>query len=163
MRISIVLAVLAAVVVLTVVLIVGQTLLQPNLPLIIQAGFSLETITPNADGSADVSEFSYTLSRNARISLMFEADDGTAYVFRQDEPRTAGEKSVLFSGVVDGYTLPDEIISGTIERRLIPDGRYTWRLQAQAPSFSSVPGRSLTSFTCTCFCLLRASWAFFCS
>lgn len=131
MRISIVLAVLAAVVVLTVVLIVGQTLLQPNLPLIIQAGFSLETITPNADGLADVTEFSYTLSRNARISLMFEADAGTAYVFRQDEPRTVGEKSVLFSGVVDGYTLPDETISGIIERRLIPDGRYTWRLQAQ--------------------------------
>lgn len=131
MRISIVLAVLAAVVVLTVVLVVGQTLLQPNLPLITQAGFSLETITPNADGLADVTEFSYALSRNARIWLVFEADDGTAYVFRQDEPRTAGEKSVLFSGVVDGYTLPDETISGIIERRLIPDGRYTWRLQAQ--------------------------------
>jgi len=131
MRISIVLAVLAAVVVLTFVLVVGQTVLQPNLPLITQAGFSLETITPNADGLADVTEFSYSLSRNARISLVFEADDGTAYVFRQDEPRTAGEKSVLFSGVVDGYTLPDETISGIIERRLIPDGRYTWRLQAQ--------------------------------
>lgn len=131
MRISIVLAVLAAVVVLTFVLVVGQTVLQPNLPLITQAGFSLETITPNADGLADVTEFSYSLSRNARIWLVFEADDGTAYVFRQDEPRTAGEKSVLFSGVVDGYTLPDETISGIIERRLIPDGRYTWRLQAQ--------------------------------
>ncbi len=131
MRISIVLTALVAVVVLVVVLVGGQALLQPNLPLIIQAGFSLETITPNADGEADVTEFSYTLSRNARISLVFEGDSGTSYVFRDNEPRTAGEKKVLFSGVVDGFILPDETISGIVERRLIPDGHYTWRLQAQ--------------------------------
>lgn len=131
MRISILVTVIAAVVVLAVVLVAGQALLQPDLPLIQEAGFSLETITPNADGDADVTEFSYTLSRNAQVSLYFAAEDGTTYYFRKDEQRTPGDKSVLFSGVVDGFTLAGETISGQVERRLIPDGNYTWHLVAQ--------------------------------
>jgi len=37
---------------------------------------------------------------------------------------------VEFSGIVDGYTLPGESIAGTIERRLIPNDRYTWTIEA---------------------------------
>jgi len=130
MRISLWLTVMVALVVLGVVLVVGQSLLQPNLPLITDATFSLDTITPNADGDKDVTAFTYSLSRNAKVSLRLENEDGTQYYFRKDEPRIADSYRVLFSGVVDGYTLPDEEIAGEVLRRLIPDGRYTWRLQA---------------------------------
>ena len=130
MRISIWLTIIVAVVVLGGVLFVGQAVLQPNRPLITSAGFTLDTITPNADGDSDITEFDYSLSRNAQISLSLEAEDGTQYYFRKDEARTPDNYQVLFSGVVDGFTLPGDKVEGEVLRRLIPDGRYTWRLQA---------------------------------
>jgi hypothetical protein len=128
MRIQLVIG--AAVVGMVVMLIVGRVLLQPNLPLITGAGFSPEIITPNADGDDDVTLFSYSLSRNARISLMLESEAGEIFVFRQDEARIADDYQVLFSGVVDGYVREGEEIAGAVLRRLIPDGEYTWRLTA---------------------------------
>ncbi len=130
MRITIWLTVIVALVVLIGVLVVGQAVLQPNLPLITEAGFSSDTITPNADGDSDVAEFSYSLSRNAKISLLLQNESGAQFYFRQDEDRIADTYRVLFSGVVDGYSLPDEQISGNVLRRLIPDGLYSWSLQA---------------------------------
>lgn len=113
------------------VLIVGQALLQPDLPLITAAGFTPQRISPNADGVDDVAIFEYELSRNARITLQFENTAGTRYVFREDESRVGGEYSVAFGGVVDGWTRPDEQVAGLVLRRLLPDGDYTWRLLAQ--------------------------------
>lgn len=130
MRISIVLTVVAAVVGLVVVILIGQAFVKPNLPLITEAVFSPEIITPNADGNSDVTVFSYSLSHNARVTLSFEAEDGTLYIFRQDQPRTPQDYRVEFSGVVDGYMRPGESIAGQVQRRLMPDGRYTWRLHA---------------------------------
>ena len=130
MRISIWLTIIVALIVLAGVLVAGQALLQPNLPLITDASFSLDTITPNADGDSDVTEFVYSLSRNAKISLILENEAGAQFYFRKDEDRIPNTYKVLFSGVVDGYTLPDEQISGNVLRRLIPDGRYSWSLQA---------------------------------
>jgi hypothetical protein len=40
---------------------------------------------------------------------------------------------VLFSGVVKGFTLPEETVHGTIETRLLPDGDYTWVIEATPP------------------------------
>ncbi|MBZ0300695.1 MAG: hypothetical protein K8J31_13180 [Anaerolineae bacterium] len=128
MRIQLVIG--AALVGMIIILIVGQALLQPDLPLIMDAAFSLSTITPNADGDADVTTFSYSLSRNARVSLTFDATDGASYIFRQDEARIADDYRVDFSGVVDGYLNDGEVIDGAVLRRLIPDGDYTWYLAA---------------------------------
>lgn len=122
--------VIAAVAGMAAVLAAGRVLLQPNLPLITAAGFSPQTITPNADGDDDVTLFQYSLSRNARVSVMFEASTGEIYVFRQDEPRIPDDYQVLFSGVVDGFTHEGEEITGEVLRRLIPNGDYTWRLVA---------------------------------
>lgn len=130
MRLSIWLTGAAALVVLGVVLVAGQALLRPDLPLVTQAEFSLETITPNADGSDDVTVFSYSLSRNARVSLVFEDENGQTFTFRSGELRAEGDYQVEFSGVVDGYILPGETIQSEVERRLLRDGRYTWRLTA---------------------------------
>lgn len=130
MRISVGLAVIAAVVVLAAVLVVGQALIQPPRPLITFARFSPDVITPNADGDADVTEFSYGITRNARISLSFVNENGQQFFFRQNDIRAAADYQVLFSGVVDGFTLPGEKTYGEVLRRLIPDGRYTWTLTA---------------------------------
>lgn len=144
MRVPIGWVVLAAAVALALVLIAGQALLQPDLPLITRAGFSLDTISPNADGVNDITTFEYSLSRNARVSLVFESEDGSRYTFRHDEPRIAGDYRVDFSGVVDGYILPGEEIAGEVLRRLIPDGQYTWRLSAVDAQSNEIDERSGT-------------------
>ena len=130
MRFSTILVVGAALVGMAAVLVVGQMVLQPDLPLITGAEFSLTTITPNADGDSDITEFSYGLSRNAHISLTFEAEMGDVYVFRDNEPRIPDDYTVNFSGVVAGYMHEGEDIPGEVIRRLIPDGDYVWRLTA---------------------------------
>lgn len=116
---------------LAVVGLIGMTIIDPDTVLISYAGFEFETVTPNADGDRDVVPFRYTLSRPAEITLIFENTDGQQFTLRNNEPRMDGDHQFLFSGVVDGFTLPDDpAIDGTIERRLIPDGDYTWKLTA---------------------------------
>ncbi len=130
MRISVILVVVAALIAVVVVVVAGQTLIQPNQPLITRAAFSLDKITPNADGSDDVTIFSYHLSRVAEISIKLDSADGTAFDFRLNEQRAAGDYEVAFSGVVDGFTLPGDKLQGAVLRRLIPNGTYTWHLTA---------------------------------
>jgi hypothetical protein len=130
MRISIWITALFALIGAVLVGIAGQFLVNPNLPLLAAAGFDAALITPNADGEQDVTTFRYTLHRNADVSLVLVNADGREFVFRADQPRAAGAYSVPFSGVVNGYTLPDETLGGTVERRLMPNGDYTWRLTA---------------------------------
>ncbi len=144
MRFPVWLTIVVALVVTAGVLLVGKAMLQPNLPLIVEAGFSLDEITPNADGDKDIATFEYTITRTAEVSLLFEAEDGTVFVFREDEPRFADDYRVEFSGVVDGYTLPGEDIPGEVERRLIPDGVYTWRLIAKDINSGEIEERSGT-------------------
>ncbi len=143
MRLPIGLVLVAAGVGMIAVWLVGQVLLQPNLPLITAAEFLPTTISPNADGVDDVTLFQYSLSRNAQISLTFESGD-TVYTFRHDEARTSGDYQVHFSGVVDGYTLPEESIAGDVLRRLLPDGAYTWRLSAATVNGAETDERSGT-------------------
>ncbi len=130
----VVLITIVAVVVLGIVVFGGEALLQPERPLIVSADFTLDTITPNADGSDDITAYAYELSENATVTLTFTGDDGQVFAFRQDEARPLGEHSGLFSGVVDGYLLPDETVAGTVQRRLMPNGTYTWELTAVGSS-----------------------------
>ncbi len=87
-------------------------------------------ITPNADGLADATQISYTLSRNAGVSIYFENEEGDRFYFREDKPRGTGDYKVLFSGVVDGYRLADDVLEGEILSRLLQDGIYTWTIEA---------------------------------
>lgn len=133
MRLSIWLTAGAALLMAAVVLFVGGVLLQPDKPLIAGASFSLDAITPNADGEDDITEFTYEITRGALVSLIFEhQDDDSVFYFRQDERRPAGQYQVFFSGVVDGYLLSGETVAGEVQRRLIPNGVYQWRLRAVA-------------------------------
>jgi len=130
MRASLWVVIVVAFVVVAAIVVVGQQLVQPPRGLIANAGFSPEVISPNADGTDDVTVFSYTLHRNARISIRLTSREGQSFYFRENEARIPNDYSVQFSGVVDGYTLPNETLSGEPLRRLIPDGDYTWTLEA---------------------------------
>lgn len=120
----------AALVALIVVVMIGLVLVMPPQPLLLNATFTPATISPNADGVDDITLLEYGLSRAANVSLSFENQDGSLFYYRENEPRTAGDYSVLFSGVVDGYVNEGETVQGEVLRRLMPDGAYTWRLLA---------------------------------
>ncbi|MEW5988938.1 MAG: hypothetical protein AB1791_20120 [Chloroflexota bacterium] len=87
-------------------------------------------ITPNADGRTDATPIQYELTRNATVSIYFEDAAGQRHYFRREQPRGAGPYRVLFSGVVDGYQLPGEVLQGEILARLLQDGVYTWTVTA---------------------------------
>ncbi len=130
MRIPRLLTLAVAIVVVLIVVVIGVQIVRPARPLIESAGFDRERITPNADGVEDIATFSYTLTRNATITLAFLDAEGREFLFRDSQPRIADDYHVLFSGVVHGYVLPGETVMGEVETRLLPDGDYTWILTA---------------------------------
>ncbi|HLY25569.1 MAG TPA: hypothetical protein VKQ72_04475 [Aggregatilineales bacterium] len=134
MRLSPLITALAALLALGVVGAVGQRLLQPNRPLLTEVSVSPTSITPNA-GHDDITTIRYTLNRDANVTIAFTNQaSGKRFVFRNVQPRPADSFQVQFSGVVEGYTLPGETNIGDVLQRLIPDGTYTWSVDAVADS-----------------------------
>jgi len=143
MRLPIWITIISSIVGLAIVFVIGSLVLQPPTNLILSAGFDTDSISPNADGDNDITGFSYELARESTVTILFENEAGTIFYFREAQPRSRGEYSVLFSGVVDGYLNegeslvldldenPDGIV---VERRLMPDGVYTWRIIAENDS-----------------------------
>ena len=131
MRISVVATAVAAAAGAILVVVVGGLILRPPFPLIVSAGFDRAAISPNADGEDDIAVFSYALSRPAAVSLSLTSEAGRTFYFRQDQPRADDDYTVLFSGVVDGFLHEGESVYGEIERRLIPNGAYNWKLEAK--------------------------------
>lgn len=124
------LTVFAALIAVVIVGIVGYFVLQPPVALLSDASFDKTQISPNADGVDDITTIRYSLARTADVSIYLEDDAGTRYYFRDRQRRTKGDYLVEFSGVVDGFLFPGEEILGTLERRLIPNARYTWVIEA---------------------------------
>jgi hypothetical protein len=87
-----------------------------NRSLLAAATFQPAVISPNGDGQADATQIDYTLTRNATLSIYLQDASGVRHYFRQDQPRTAGQYSVLFGGVIDN--------------RALPNGTYTWVVAA---------------------------------
>jgi len=121
---------LIAVIVVGAALLAGWRLVRGDGSLLRQVSFSAGRITPNADGDTDALLVQYELSRNAAVSIYFEDEAGQRTYFRQGRLRGAGSYKVYFSGVVDGYRLPDEPVQGMILTRLLGDGRYAWTVEA---------------------------------
>lgn len=133
MRLSPLFTLLAALVAVVIIGATAARFLQPPRPLLADAGLSLNQISPNGDGQEDATRIQYTLNRNARVTISFRRNiSGTEYIFRKDELRAADSYQVLFSGVVNGYTLPNEQIGGAIEARLLPNDLYVWTISAIA-------------------------------
>ena len=99
-------------------------------PVLRSASFSLEAISPNADGDKDITAIRYALARPATVSIHFLDAAGNRYTFRHLKPRESGEHEVLFSGIVDPFTHPEDEFSDQVLARLLPDGQYTWVVEA---------------------------------
>lgn len=99
--------------------------------LLYNVSVSPEIISPNADGSDDATNIEYELSRNAQISIYFENADGERFYFRQQRPRSAGEYRVQWGGTVNqSYRLENEYGQQVVESWVLPDGVYTWVIEA---------------------------------
>lgn len=91
-----------------------------------------DVISPNADGHNDVTHIYYTLSRNAYISIYFINGEGQRFYFRQDRRRSAGRYDVYWGGVIEGETtMQGEATRQTVLSRVLPDGEYTWVVEAK--------------------------------
>jgi len=108
-------------------------------PLLHDVSVSPERISPNADGSNDATEIRYSLRRAANVDITFTNEAGESFSFREGRRRAPGDYSVLWGGVIDEpRTLADgeEGAAGAQEllSRVLPDGRYTWRIAASEES-----------------------------
>ncbi|MBN1312596.1 MAG: hypothetical protein JXB30_14365 [Anaerolineae bacterium] len=130
MRIPRILTIIVSLILLVLILATVYLATRPIRPVIAQAEFGMQTLSPNADGENDITTVSYRLRREATLSIYFEAADGQRYYFRRDETRPRGEYSVMFSGIVEGYTLEGEEIKSEVLSRLLQDGEYTWIIEA---------------------------------
>ncbi len=119
-----------SVIIVIVAVALGWFIFQGDTRLLRDAAIDESSISPNADGEQDATRISYELTDNATVSIFFDDNKGHRYYFREEQPRGAGEYSVLFSGVVNGYRLPEEHIDGEIIARLLQDGEYTWTIEA---------------------------------
>jgi hypothetical protein len=100
-------------------------------PLLYNVSVSPSVISPNADGTDDVTNIQYTLSRNALLSIFFENADGERFYFRQFRPRSAGEYRVQWGGTVNQPKwLENEFGRQLVESWVLPDGNYTWVIEA---------------------------------
>ena len=102
-------------------------------PLLENVSVAPDTITPNADGETDLARITFTLNRNATVSIILSDVRGQTYIFRAPRPLSLNDKpyTVYFSGVVDGFTLPEENpYDFSIVKRMLPDGVYTWEIKA---------------------------------
>jgi hypothetical protein len=103
--------------------------------LLSDVAFSTDLITPNADLDNDILRIDYRLARSADLSIYFVDEEGNRFTFREHEPRAQSAEnelySVYFSGVVDGYILPEDDFEGfEVTRRVLQDGTYTWFVEA---------------------------------
>ncbi len=110
----------------------GWLWLRPAGPLLRAAEFGLQTLSPNADGLNDVTRIIYHLVRPARVSISFHDEGGTRFHFRRDNPRPSGQHQLLFSGIVEGFTFSDEDFESEPLARVLPDGDYTWVVEARS-------------------------------
>ena len=123
-------ATLVSIVLVVVAVAIGWRVVNGDSSLLRNVAVGHDQITPNADGDVDATFIEYELSRNAAVSIYFENESGDRFYFRDSKARGVGEYRVLFSGIVDGYRLPEEDVQGEILSRLLQDGVYTWTIEA---------------------------------
>lgn len=160
MRIPRTLTIIFSVIILAAILAVGYVISRPRGLVITDAEFGLSAISPNADGDNDVTAIHYRVRRQSLVSIYFEDAAGRRYVFRDQEPRARGKYDVLFSGVVDGFTLAGEEVKGEVLDRLLPDGEYTWVIEAQDAATGRVDQATGTLLVQAADPLLPDLWEF---
>ena len=76
-------------------------------PLLYDVEIAPATISPNADGIADVARIKYSVARRAMVSVYLVDALGGRHVLREQAARPPGTYEALFSGVVADRLLPD--------------------------------------------------------
>jgi hypothetical protein len=100
-------------------------------PLLADVSVYPEAISPNADGTDDATNIEYSLSRNASLSIYFQNEQGESFYFRQNQRRSAGDYRVQWGGVInEPYWLENEFGRQLVRSWLLPDGTYTWTVEA---------------------------------
>jgi len=102
-------------------------------PILSDVSLSPASISPNADGVEDATRISYTLSRNALVSVFFERPTGERFYFRQGQARSAGDYQVLWGGVIhQPYWLDmgSNLGRERVDSWVLPDGVYRWVIEA---------------------------------
>ncbi len=83
------------------------------------------TISPNGDGNADIARVTYKLNQPAEVSIYLLDASGKRFDLRRAIARPSSPRpyELLFNGIdADG--------------KLVPNGQYTWRIDAGAESVS---------------------------
>ncbi|MCS6802019.1 MAG: hypothetical protein NZ773_08785 [Dehalococcoidia bacterium] len=96
---------------------------QPT-PLLSGVAISAPVISPNGDSIDDEAIITYTVGRQAFVSILFRDGAGREYLFRDREPRSAGSYQARFNGVAP-------VDDGKATRRVMPDGPYTFTVIAE--------------------------------
>lgn len=119
-------------------ILIGATLLLSACvfrPLLSDVRVRPDVISPNADGSDDVTLIEYTIDQPANVSIYFVDAAGQRHYFRQDEPRSRGEYKVYWGGTTNDPEVR-EVDGGSmvVESHVLPDGEYTWVIEVVGQS-----------------------------
>jgi hypothetical protein len=108
-----------------------------------------EAITPNADGVTDLASVSFRLNRNATVAIYLYDEAGQRYTFRAPGRLSFNEEpyTVLFPGVVAGFTSEGEEFPYRVLRRVLPDGEYTWEITAETEDDEHATARGSLTVT----------------
>lgn len=139
MRLNPTLTTLTAIAAAAVLLGAAWAVLRPAGPVLVSAELSLNAISPDADGIDDIARITYRLRRPASVSIYFLDSNNTRYDFRTDNPRDSGEHTLLFSGIVDAYSLPGDQNGAVILARVLQNGAYTWVVEATESNGETMP------------------------
>ncbi|MDQ7029430.1 MAG: hypothetical protein Q9O62_06440 [Ardenticatenia bacterium] len=86
-------------------------------PLLYDVRVEPTTITPNADGTDDVTVIRYAIGRSALVSIYLEDQQGQRHYWRKEKRRAPGTYEGWFSGVVNDRVLPDGTYRVVVEAR----------------------------------------------
>ena len=89
------------------------------------------TISPNADGTDDVTHITYQVGRTSDVSIYFVDAQGKQHFFRQSQRRSPSQYEVYWGGAVN-EPKARQIPGGqeTVESWVLPDGVYQWVIEA---------------------------------
>ncbi len=117
-------------------------------PLLYDVSVQPDVISPDADGTDDATNIEYKLSRNAIVSIYFENESGERFYFRKERPRSAGDYRVQWGGTVNQRRfLDNEFGQQTVESWVLPDGTYTWVIEATGEDGESVSQQGLITLS----------------